>query len=448
MADISRVADISPPPTRVRYLVLATLCTAAVMAYIHRNALAVPVERIRAELHIDSKDMGYILSSFYLGYALFQIPGGFLADLLGTRVALPLIAVAWSSALALMSLADGFYGLFVLHLFNGMAQAAIFPCCVKTFSHWFPESERAFPSGMLGGFMSVGGALSTAIAGALLGVMDWRAMFALLALPGLGFALAVYAWFRDRPEVHAWVNESERWQIAGARQSAPSAQVMEDPVARRMGLAGAPHSGLWRACLCSPALWLVCGQQFFRAAAYVFYGTWFPTFLQQARGASQSESGFLTSLPLLGVVAGSITGGVVMDQIFRITGRRNLSRKGMALVGVGGAAAFLGLAYCFPDPWTTLLFVVCSAFFAGTSGPAGYTVTIDLGGKQVATVFSIMNMAGNVGAMCLPVVVQEWIVAPHGWDAALIFLAGLYAAATVCWSLVVVRGPIIREEPK
>jgi cyanate permease len=74
-------------------------------------------------------------------------------------------------------------------------------------------------------------------------------------------------------------------------------------------------------------------------------------------------------------------------------------------------------------------------------GPAGYTITIDLGGKHVATVFSLMNMAGNIGAALLPLAVVE-LVDRHGWPPVLLFLAGIYLAAALCWIVLRVEGSL------
>ena len=59
----------------------------------------------------------------------------------------------------------------------------------------------------------------------------------------------------------------------------------------------------WAAILTSSDMWLICGQQFFRAAGYVFYSTWFPTFLIATRGVSTAGAGALASLPLLAVAS-------------------------------------------------------------------------------------------------------------------------------------------------
>ena len=74
-----------------------------------------------------------------------------------------------------------------------------------------------------------------------------------------------------------------------------------------------------------------------------------------------------------------------------------------------------------------------SAFFIGTAGPAGYTITIDMGGKHVATLFSTMNMFGNLGALLFPIVVGAIIKVTGNWDQVLVLFGALYLAAAFCW---------------
>jgi len=454
-------------PTRTRYVVLGALCTAAVIAYIHRGCLSVPKQTIQSDLGLDAAQMETVLSAFFLGYAVFQIPGGWIGDRFGTRRSLTIFMLLWSTATGLMSLADGFAWLITMQIVNGMAQAGIFPCCVKTFSCWFPRSERAFPNGLLGSFMSVGGALATSLMGLLLLLLPWQGVLPMLAGPGAIFAIGFFLWFRDRPQEHSWVNDEERRWIEGdaARDNAsPPASLPEgergqenihSPVGKKNadtpsplgrgqgeGNAGAdahlPQQSGGLDLFFLVQLGLVSGQQFFRASAYIFYTTLFPTFLQKARGVGESESGFWTSVPLLGVVFGSVTGGLAMDAIMRRTGNATLSRKGMGVVGVLGAGLFLTLAYLPADVVPTIALITASTFCSGLSGAAAYTVTIDMGGKHIATVFSIMNTAGNVGATLLPVGLG-WLVRQTSWNDALLFAAALYGGAGVCWSLVRVR---------
>jgi ACS family D-galactonate transporter-like MFS transporter len=402
----------------VRYMVLGVLCVAAMIAYIHRSCISVPAGLIEHDLKLSQKQMGQIMSAFYLGYALMQIPSGWLGDRLGTRLALFLFILGWSLATTLMGLAWDFVICYALWLTCGMFQAGIFPSSVNTIAHWFPVSERGFPSGMLGSFMSIGAAMASAVSVLVLTYFDWPALFVILAIPGILFAGGFFLWFRNRPAEHSWVNQAELDFIeagAGPTRGAETRQSWKD-------LAG------------NPLLHLVCMQQFFRAACYIFYVTWFPTFLQKSRGASLTGSGLLTSLPLLSVVLGSTMSGLCIDRIWRQTGSRRLSRHGVGLASVLGAGSFLVLAFFADSLAWTVGFITASAICAGCSGPAGYTVTMDLAGGRVATVFSVMNMAGNLGAYLLPlavVVLVDW----SGWNEVLLLLAVLYAAAALCWLL-------------
>jgi MFS family permease len=152
-------------------------------------------------------------------------------------------------------------------------------------------------------------------------------------------------------------------------------------------------------------------------------------------------AGFLTSLPLAGVIAGSLVSGAAIDLILRWTGSRRLSRQGVGVASTLGAGTFLVAAQLMTDLAPAVAFITASAFCAGVSGPAGYTVTIDLAGKQVATLFSIMNMAGNLGATVCPLLVGA-LMEREEWAGVLLFLAGFYFAACVCWCFINVRGSI------
>lgn len=423
------------------------MCVFAMVMYVHRSCISVPASIIQDKLDLSNDDMALALSVFLWGYAALQIPGGLFGDRWGSRVVLPLLVLVSSVATGLMGLAWGLGLLVAMRFLMGAAQAGTFPCAVLTFGQWFPKGERAFPNGMLSSFMSVGAVIGSALTGLLLAAdVSWRAIFVIFSLPGILLAAWFYFWFRDRPREHPGVNAAERSYIEADQP--PPAERAKEPVP-------------WLRIFTSPRMALICGQQFFRAAGYIFYLTWFPKFLQMSRAVEVSESGYLTSLPLLGVVIGSALGGVVTDWIFRRTGSMAWSRKGVAIVCLLLCAALMASGYFVADPLVCVLWLSLGSVFAGGCGPAGYTVTIDLGGKHVATVFSMMNMAGNIGAALLPFavvwfeqVVKDWknerflselggdalaqvSRAPmhNGWNEVLFVMAGLYVAAALCWAL-------------
>lgn len=280
--------------------------------------------------------------------------------------------------------------------------------------------------------MSVGAVITTSVTAALLNVLDWRTVFVLLSLFGFVWAISFYLWFRETPREHSWVNEAEAALIQGTTAAPAPTRATSTP---------------WRVLAASRQMWLICGQQFFRGAGYVFYQTWMPTFLQKTRDVSETQSGYLTSVTLTGVVLGSTLGGIIADQVLKLTGSRRLARQGLAIAGLVGCSGFVFAAYFVPDARWAAVVMACGAFCAGAAGPAGYTITMDVGGKHVSTIFSTMNMAGNFGAMLSPKLVA-WLVDLTGenWNAVLLMFAVIYLLGALCWLPINPNRPIVRDE--
>jgi MFS family permease len=95
-------------------------------------------------------------------------------------------------------------------------------------------------------------------------------------------------------------------------------------------------------------------------------------------------------------------------------------------------ALLIVLAYFAADVWLAVAVISAGSFCAAFGGPCAYTITMDVGGKHVAPVFSTMNMWGNIGAFVFPILVP-WLVRAGGWDLVLFIFAGIYVVAAACW---------------
>ena len=85
------------------------------------------------------------------------------------------------------------------------------------------------------------------------------------------------------------------------------------------------------------------------------------------------------------------------------------------------------------------------AFCATFGGVSGYTVAIDLGGRHVATVFSTMNMCGNIGAALFPVT-AGWLVSYTGnWNVIIFLFAAIMAVDAVCWAILNPKAPLFGD---
>ncbi|AMV19141.1 MFS transporter [Planctomyces sp. SH-PL14] len=422
---------LGPDPGQGRYGILTLLCLSAAIAYVQRAALSVPAAEIARDLRLAdlARDMGWVQSVWYFCYALMQLPSGWLADRLGSRRTLALFCVLWSIATGLSGLATDYGSLLVLWGLMGAAQAGAFPCAAKAIGQLFPDSERARASGLLASGMAVGGALAPVLTASLLESLvpladrweidRWRLLFATFAIPGL------------------------LWTFAFLLLVPANRLPVSLPTVRSSEGVAAPLP--WSRLLTSGSLALLCGQQFFRAAGMVFFLTWFPTFLQKTRGVSSLESGLLTTIAGVGGVVGSLAGGFASDELLRRTGNPRLSRQGIAVVGMGSCALLIVLSYFLTDVRASIGVISLGAFCATFGGVSGYTVAIKFGGRHVATVFSSMNMCGNIGAALFPVT-AGWLVARTGnWNLILFLFAAIMAVDALCWAVLNPRGSLAGE---
>lgn len=144
-------------PTRVRYGVLVFLCTLAMITYLDRVCISPVQEDIQSDLQIGSEQMGWIFTAFLIGYGLFEIPGGWMGDVWGSRVVLFRIVIWWSVFTALTGCVWAFpaaglaFGIMVLVRFLfGAGEAVLSRTCPTLLACGFRMRSVASPRGPSG----------------------------------------------------------------------------------------------------------------------------------------------------------------------------------------------------------------------------------------------------------------------------------------------------------
>lgn len=421
--------------SRVRYRVVMLLTMAAALSYLVRNAVGVAESSIRTELGLSLSQSAWFLGAFFWTYALFQVPSGWLSQRRGTRWALTVFAVAWSIAACLVATAPGLALLIVAQSIMGIAQAGVFPAACNSIKHWMPLSRRSIACAVLATGMQCGAILSSMLTGPLLPVVGWRALFALYALPG--FAWAAWFWwtFRDDPQRDRRVTPTELRAISGSDHADAMAQATEARSIAGVDAAGAspPLATPWSSMLGHPTLWFLCGQQTARAGGYMFFASWFPTYLQVTRGVSIAQSAYLQALVFAGTLLGSLWGGLLIDWIYRRTRNLRLSRGAVGSSALASCGLLILAAWFVSDPTLAVLLMAVGGLCAALAGPCAYAASIDVGGDYVPQVFGIVNMSGNLAAAVCPLAVAWLVHATGNWNLVLLVFAAIYVAGAACW---------------
>ncbi|EMI21020.1 Major facilitator superfamily MFS-1 [Rhodopirellula maiorica SM1] len=413
-------------PTLIRYRTLTWLTLAAALAYLCRNAVGVAESTVREDLGFSLEQSGWFMGAFFWTYSLFQVPSGWLAERWGTRITLSSFAFAWSVATFGIGVAPGFGLLIIAQLVMGVAQAGIFPASCNSIGHWMPLGQRSLSCGILAAGMQVGAILASGLTGVLIAPWGWRWVFVGFAVPGILWSLGFYLRFRNDPAQDSRVNASELALIHAARSPVDMADA-EEPVSE------------WRELLAiarSPVMFWLCGQQICRGSGYMFFASWFPTFLQETRGVSVAESGYLQGLVLTGTLTGSLFGGTLVDWIWRRTGSLRLSRSGVGASFLAACAVLILAAWFVQNAMLAVALLSLGSFLAALAGPCAFAATIDIGGPRVPQVFGLMNMVGNLAAAACPILVGYLFQWTSNWNLVLLLFAGVYLTGAVCWGFV------------
>ena len=199
---------IAQSPSRTRWKILALLTLISIITYVDRVNISVAARQMMPALGFDQLQMGYIFSAFVLGYALFQIPGGWLGDRWGSRKVLAGAVLWWSFFTACTALAAtlpsaawfGVLGSFILIRFLiGVGEAAALPNFNRTVANWFPPREQGFGIGVSIGGIGIGASLTPPTVAWIMVNYGWQSAFYVSALAGILIAI-LWAWYaRDQP---------------------------------------------------------------------------------------------------------------------------------------------------------------------------------------------------------------------------------------------------------
>ncbi len=142
----------------VRYNIVALAAAAVFICYIDRVIISIAIIPMSAEYGWDSEQQGLVLSSFFLGYLLTQVAGGWLAERYGGKIVLAAGVVFWSLSTILtpIAAAGGLTALLITRVLMGVGEGVTFPSIYALFGRWIPESVRSRAIGILFSMIPLG----------------------------------------------------------------------------------------------------------------------------------------------------------------------------------------------------------------------------------------------------------------------------------------------------
>ena len=233
-------------------------------AFLDRVNISVAGTAIKNEFNLTDLQLGPVFSAFVLGYALFQAPGGRIADRFGPRKVIAVATLWWGVFTALTGLipatmAGSLVALLAVRFALGLGESVVYPASNRLVASWIPSRERGRANGLIFSGVGAGAGISPPLIAYIMVQYGWRASFLFSAVIGLAVG-AVWLWIcRDRPDQHPWVSPQEKDYI----QAGLPAKIEGRPPLR------------WSVILANRnVLWITASYATFGYAAYIFF-TWF-----------------------------------------------------------------------------------------------------------------------------------------------------------------------------
>eukprot|EP00268_Persea_americana_P011746 TRINITY_DN14946_c0_g1_i2.p1 TRINITY_DN14946_c0_g1~~TRINITY_DN14946_c0_g1_i2.p1 ORF type:complete len:449 (-),score=66.52 TRINITY_DN14946_c0_g1_i2:718-2064(-) len=389
-------------PTRYVIVLLTFLCTC--VCYIERVGFSIAYTVAADAAGVNQSIKGLILSTFYYGYAVSQVPGGWAAQLIGGRLVLLLSFVLWSMTCALLPLDPNRVKIVVLaRLLVGVAQGFIFPSIHSVLAQWVTPNECSRSVSLASSGMYLGAAVGMLLLPSLVKFQGPESV--LLAEAALGVTWSLL-WFRYSSEPPC-LDRLKAATAAGFGESfLPNTKFREtkgglQKVKFENG-GGLVHVSKipWKRISLSLPVWAIVVNNFtFHYALYVLMH-WLPTYFEQGLQLSLQDMGSLKMLPYLNMFIFSNIGGVVADRL--ITQKiLSVTRTRKLLNTVGFVVSALALM-ALPTFRTSNGAVFCSSVSLGflALGRAGFAVNhMDVAPRYAGIVMGVSNTVGTLAGI-------------------------------------------------
>jgi sugar phosphate permease len=406
-----------------RWMVLLLLCLMYFITYLDRVSISNAAPLISHEFGFSKATMGVIFSAFVWAYALCQVPGGWLGDRFGPRKVLTVIMVYRALIAAVTTRAMSFSSFWVVRFMLGVGEAGAFPTATRAMQMWFPRQERGFVQGISHAASRFGAAVGPPLAVALMIHYGWRVVFYVIGVISVLWAVLFALLYRNMPEEHQTVSQSELAVIRGVdeRGAIKQANIQKRPTVP------------WRILLKHPNMWaLMCGYFTYLYCLWIFL-SWLPSYLVSYRGFTLLKMGSFASMPLAAGVLGDAVGGWLTDFLLIKTGNVKFARRSVAIMGMLGCGSLILPAAFTANPYTAVYCLTGAMFFLETIIGPSWAVPMDIGGEYSGTVSGMMNMGGQIGGALSPTIFGI-LVSRGSWIAPFVVAACLLFLGAAIWA--------------
>lgn len=366
--------------------------------YAARTILNPIMGDIKSEFTLDNAQLGLIMSLFFIGYTVTQIPSGILGDKIGRKKILVPSFLIFGIFMVITGMMPSYFLFIIAWVIVGLAQGMFYGPQYALSSEAIPEKNITLGSALINSGMAFGtsiGYFISSITVAEMG-MSWRMPFYIMAVPIIIIAFLMYRIIKERPRKQAQAEDNaEPFKMSALFKNKN----------------------------------LILAYIIIFCSIYGFFMiiTWLPYYLESERGINGAQVAFVASLVPWAAIPGSLFFSWLSDKLGR--------RRPVLLIMLPLAFIFTA-SIVFFDNLIILYIALIGYGIVGkiSTNPVLIAVVADNAPKSaLGTSFSVYNFIGMTASILAPYVTGfltdvTGSMAVGFYLAAVLLIVGLIAA--------------------
>lgn len=364
---------------------------------------------------------GLVQSSFFWGYALSQLPGGWLSKIFGGRKVLEIGVFTWSFATALVPLLAGFMpGLIFSRILVGIGEGVSPSAATDLIARTIPVGERSRAVGFVFGGLSLGSVLGLLLAPPIIQTFNWESVFYLFGLLGIG-------WFIG----FQFLGEEE---VSHRGDETTTSHKPENTTREELGnsLKEIP----WMSFFKSSAVWAMIYTHFCGSWGHYTCLSWLPTYFSEALSLNLRDAAWVSILPPLASIFVTSLASQFADYLISNGVETTTVRK------ICQTIAFVAPAICMTlssvdiglPPWEIAGILTAGLALSSFALSGLYCTHQDISPEYASILLGITNTVGAVPGIVGVALTGFLLDSTHSWTMSL-FAPSIffYLTGTVVW---------------
>ena len=394
------------------------------ICYIDRVNISVAIIPMAEQFGWSDTQRGLVLSSFFVGYLVTQVLGGWLAAKLGGKAVLGFGALWWSlfTLLTPLSAMASFPILIATRIAMGLGEGVAFPATYNLLGRWVPLRERSRAAAFNLSAIPLGTLFAVTATPFIAVSFGWQAVF--YSFGAVGFVWFIFWWYYagDRPAVPVST------EVASESDSVATGSTVEESTAEDKDIP-------WRLIFSKAPVWAIIVGHFCNNWGLYVLLSWLPSYFSSQLGVNLRSVWIFVAPPWIASFVCSNLSGWIADRMIASGYSVTFTRKTMQTIGMLGPALALGALATVDDAVTAVILLSISLGLASFAFAGVGCNHLDISPRHAGVIFGISNTGATVPGI-VGVVVTGVLVDQTGTYASAFYLtAGVYLLGLVVYLL-------------